>query len=378
MLGFGLSAKPRGCDYPIALQADLCMALLAAEGVGEVHVLAHDYGDTVAQELLAREREGRLHVASMVFLNGGLFPETHRARPIQKLLANPIAGPVLARLMGYARFEATMLSISGEQPPTREELQDLWVLIEHDGGRQALALIGHSITYRIAVGPRAGQKLFTLQTVPAREPEPEQQGDHRGAANADGFSLHAGLDIQPHQREKLERLCRYVSRPPIAVERLALTASGQVRYTLKTPYSDGTTHIVLEPLDLMARLAALVPPPRMHLTRFHGVFAPHSKLRAAVTPAHRGVGSKAVAAAPAKPITPRHVAMSWAQRLKRVFGIEINTCTRCGGKLKVIASIEEPEVIAKILAHLQKAGPDPQQAELPLGARAPPTQALLI
>jgi hypothetical protein len=173
-------------------------------------------------------------------------------------------------------------------------------------------------------------------------------------------------------------LCRYVSRPPIAVERLALTASGQVRYTLKTPYSDGTTHIVLEPLELMARLAALVPPPRMHLTRFHGVFAPHSKLRAAVTPAHRGVGSKAVAAAPAKPITPRHVAMSWAQRLKRVFGIEINTCTRCGGKLKVIASIEEPEVIAKILAHLQKAGPDPQQAELPLGARAPPTQALLI
>jgi len=70
--------------------------------------------------------------------------------------------------------------------------------------------------------------------------------------------------------------------------------------------------------------------------------------------------------------------MSWAQRLKRVFGIEINTCTRCGGKFKVIASIEEPEVIAKILAHLQKAAPDPQQAELPLGARAPPTQALLI
>jgi len=139
MLGFGLSAKPRDCDYPIALQADLCMALLAAEGVGEVHVLAHDYGDTVAQELLAREREGQLRIASMVFLNGGLFPETHRARPIQKLLANPLAGPVLARLMGYARFEATMLSISGEQPPTREELQDLWVLIERDGGRQALA-----------------------------------------------------------------------------------------------------------------------------------------------------------------------------------------------------------------------------------------------
>jgi len=75
------------------------------------------------------------------------------------------------------------------------------------------------------------------------------------------------VDIASHQREKLERLCRYVSRPPVASERLALTASGQVRYTLKTPHRDGTTHIVLEPLDLMARLAALVPTPRMHLTR---------------------------------------------------------------------------------------------------------------
>lgn len=190
--------------------------------------------------------------------------------------------------------------------------------------------------------------------------------------------VHAGLGIQPRQREKLERLCRYVSRPPIAADRLALTSSGQVRYALKTPYRDGTTHIVLEPLDLMARLAALVPPPRMHLTRFHGVFAPHSKLRAAVTPAHRGVGSKTDPANPDQPITPRHVAMSWAQRLKRVFGVEINTCARCGGKLKVIASIEEPEVIGRILAHLEKTAPDPQQAELPLGARAPPQQARLI
>ena len=211
-----------------------------------------------------------------------------------------------------------------------------------------------------------------------REPESEQQGDGRGAANTGGFSLHAGLDIQPHQREKLERLCRYVSRPPIAAERLALTSAGQVRYALKTPYRDGTTHIVLEPLDLMARLAALVPPPRMHLTRFHGVFAPHSQLRAAVTPAHRGVGSKTDPADPAKPSIPRHVAMTWAQRLKRVFGVEINTCARCGGKLKVIASIEEPEVIGRILAHIQKTAPDQHQAELPLGARAPPQQARLI
>lgn len=97
-----------------------------------------------------------------------------------------------------------------------------------------------------------------------------------------------------------------MSRPPVAEDRLALTASGQVRYTLKTPYRDGTTHIVLEPLDFIARLAALVPPPRMHLTRYHGVFAPHSRLRAAITPAHRGKGgaSRRRKRAPTSPPRP--------------------------------------------------------------------------
>jgi hypothetical protein len=71
----------------------------------------------------------------------------------------------------------------------------------------------------------------------------------------------------------VERLARYLSRPTVAIEHLALTAQGQVRYRLKTPYRDGTTHIVLEPVDFIARLAALVPPPRKHLTHFHGVFA---------------------------------------------------------------------------------------------------------
>jgi hypothetical protein len=121
----------------------------------------------------------------------------------------------------------------------------------------------------------------------------------------------------------------------------------------------------------------------MHLTRFHGVFAPHSKLRAAVTPAHRGTGGSkqpATAAESVKPPTPRHTAMSWARRLKRVSGMKIEDCARCGGKLKIIASIEEPEVIAKIFAHLEKTAPDQFQSELPLGARAPPVppQASLL
>ena len=230
-------------------------------------------------------------------------------------------------------------------------------------------LIGSSITYRIAVGPRTGQKVFTQRTVPAQGEEGEGRN---GAAQAGGFSLHAGLDIQTGQRAKLERLCRYVSRPPLAVERLALTASGQVRYLLKTPYRDGTTHIVLEPQDLMARLAALVPPPRMHLTRYHGVFAPHSSLRAAITPAQRGKGRKHAGEGDEQPAVPCHAAMTWAQRLKRVFGIEIDRCARCRGKLKVLASIEDPAVIARILTHLDRTSTATQPELAPQAARAPP------
>jgi hypothetical protein len=147
------------------------------------------------------------------------------------------------------------------------DLENAWLSADTEAGPLD-DLLGHSITYRIAVGPRAGQKLFALQTVPPRPQGPE--GEPNGAARAGGFSLHAGVDIAPDERAKLERLCRYVSRPPVASERLALTASGQVRYTLKTPYRAGTTHIVLEPLDLMARLAALVPTPRPRICLTNG------------------------------------------------------------------------------------------------------------
>jgi hypothetical protein len=140
----------------------------------------------------------------------------------------------------------------------------------------------------------------------------------------------------------------------VAIERLDLTAQGQVRYRLKTPYRDGTTHIVLEPLDFIARLAALVPPPRVHLTRFHGVFAAHAALRAAITPGGRGAGASKRAVAPESP-APKDIRLNWARRLKRVFGIEIEQCVRCGGRLKVIASIEEPEIIERIRAPVKPA-----------------------
>ena len=99
------------------------------------------------------------------------------------------------------------------------------------------------------------------------------------------FNLHAGVAARADERRKLERLCRYVARPAVSEQRLSLTAQGKVRYQLKTPNADGATHVTFEPLDFISRLAALVPKPRMNLTRYHGVFAPNSQHRARVTPA---------------------------------------------------------------------------------------------
>jgi hypothetical protein len=104
-------------------------------------------------------------------------------------------------------------------------------------------------------------------------------------AENSGFSLHAGIAATASQRDTLEHLARYVARPPVATERLALTGSGQVRYTLKTPYRYGTTHVIFEPEDFMARLAALVPKARAHLTRYHGVSASASPDRPRIVPA---------------------------------------------------------------------------------------------
>jgi hypothetical protein len=106
--------------------------------------------------------------------------------------------------------------------------------------------------------------------------------------NVAGFSLHAGVTARAHERAKLERLCRYIARLAVSTQRLSLTRNGQVRYELKTPYRNGTTHVIFEPLDFISRLVALIPKPRVNLTRFHGVFAPNSKLRGRVTPANRG------------------------------------------------------------------------------------------
>jgi pimeloyl-ACP methyl ester carboxylesterase len=140
LIGFGWSAKPRAYRYSIFDQADLCEALLRGCGASRFHVLAHDYGDTVAQELLAREAERRalghdgLRLESVCLLNGGLFPETHRARLVQKCLLTPL-GPLLGYLMGERGFARSLSAVFGPATrPTPAQLHEFWQLMAHAGG----------------------------------------------------------------------------------------------------------------------------------------------------------------------------------------------------------------------------------------------------
>lgn len=226
---------------------------------------------------------------------------------------------------------------------------------------------GHSIQYRIAVGQNRGKKVFALSTLPSL-PE-DKQGEALGKVS--GFSLHAGVAAKAYERSKLERLCRYISRPAVSEQRLSLTESGNIRYELKTPYRNGTTHIVFEPLDFISKLAALVPVPKVNLTRYHGIFAPHHAHRAEIVNTIDDKKKMNTQAEDVKSETEKRARMTWGERLKRVFDIDIKVCEACGGAVKIIACIEDQNVINQILSHLQLV-PQSNQVSLPMN-HAPPT-----
>jgi hypothetical protein len=169
-----------------------------------------------------------------------------------------------------------------------------------------------------------------------------------------GFSLHANTQVPAHRRGQLERLLQYTAPRAVALERLAEDAYGDLVYMFTRPWSDGTTGITLSPLELLEKLAALVPLSRVHLVRYGGCLAPHSGLRSAITPTPRQQG---VEGDDATTESPRWI---WTRLLKRVFALDMATCPFCRqGSLRIIAAITQAEVIQKILRHLKRAADPP-------------------
>ena len=226
-----------------------------------------------------------------------------------------------------------------------------------------------SVTQRIAFGERAGQAVRRIGSGFGYEGElPALTGPR--CASVHGFSLHADTQVPAHRRDQLERLMRYTARGAVALERLAEDAHGDLVYTFSRPWSDGTTGITLSPVELLEKLAALVPLPRVHLVRYGGCLAPPSGLRGAITPTPRQQG---VEGDDATTESPR---WSWARLLKRVFALAMATCLPplCGrrepcdlpfchqGALRMLAAITQAEVIRKILRHLKRAADPPPLA----------------
>ncbi|MGH7418732.1 MAG: transposase, partial [Candidatus Rokuibacteriota bacterium] len=229
-------------------------------------------------------------------------------------------------------------------------------------------------------------------------------------ARYEGYSLHADVAVHENDRQGLERLCRYGLRPPLALERLARAEHGRLRYRMKRTFSDGTRELLLEPSELLRRLCALIPPPRVHVTRYHGVFAPNARGRHAVTrqgpsrraprqaaslprvemesgfnppppsgsdgdsssgaPSSPALAPAELGAPPGSPLRARY--LPWAELLRRVYEVEVLKCSRCPGRRRVIAFITNAEVVAAILAHLGLPTQPPPLAP----ARAPPQKEL--
>ena len=204
-----------------------------------------------------------------------------------------------------------------------------------------------SVQGTVAMGPKAGHYVGRLggelAALPDSMPPPAS------CVRAEGYSLHAGVRVAAGDRPRLEKLCRYVARPALALDRLQELADGRFAYRLRHAWSDGTETLIFEPGTLIEKLVALVPRPNGHLTRFHGVLAPRSSWRAAIVPrpavsdevAQTGAGEGRGQRAGTRP--------SWAMLLSRVFSVDMLECPGCGSRRQVIAVVMDPSVVRAIL-----------------------------
>ena len=221
--------------------------------------------------------------------------------------------------------------------------------LDEEAGAEADGL-GDAAPVLAGLAAASVQGVLALGGMPGRRPQ--RLGGDDGAAphrprpaarpdtphaRWDGFDLHAGVAVPGH-RARLERLCRYVLRPPVTGDRLAVAGDGRVVLRLRHPWADGTTHLAFEPTALLERLAVLVPRPRVNLLLYHGVLAPHAAWRAevvgragaAVRPSGAAVAPEVGAPAAAGPAARR-----WADLMRRAFEVDVLACPRCGGRLRL-------------------------------------------
>ena len=206
-------------------------------------------------------------------------------------------------------------------------------------------ITGASVLGQIALGPRAGARVWRLGADPDA---PWITSSGPGQAHVEGFDLHASVRVPGPDRRRLEHLCRYLLRPPLGQERLRRLPDGRIAVELKRGWADGTTHLLFAPLEFLEKLAALTPRPRINLILYHVVLAPHAKWRPRIVPdppvAATGTAVNEPAARPHQ--------WRWADLMRRAFDLDVLACPRCGDRMRLLATIDDPLVIESILAHL--------------------------
>lgn len=202
-------------------------------------------------------------------------------------------------------------------------------------------IYGASIAGTLVLGENRGRRVMRLVE---RRPCAEAQTAPVRAAY--GFDVHAGVHSEAGRTKALERLCKYVLRPPAANDRFEHHGNSRIAVRLKKPWADGTTHVVLTYAELVERLVALIPPPRQNQIRFHGIFAPRHRLRARIVPTPRPSSDDGERTDDCC----RGSRMSWARLMRRVFDFEVMTCPRCKSSEQRIMFVTDPLEIHKVLS----------------------------
>jgi len=206
-----------------------------------------------------------------------------------------------------------------------------------------------SIANKSGFGERAGKGI---RRIGAKNIEVDPEGRDPYSANVGGFSLNARVCIAGSDTKKLERLIRYMARGPLATERLTESFPNQLLYKMKSQWRDGTTHVIFSPLDFIARLVALIPPPRMNMIRYSGCFAPNFKDRKFIVKKKSAPKKDGEARKSDLPEKIKQERLRWAEMLKRVFQIDVTVCPKCSGRMEQIAVIRDKAVAKKILVSL--------------------------
>ena len=319
-----------------------------------------------------------LHIHFHVIVLDGVFTESADGE-LSFHAAPPPTDEELAQLLGAVRTRTLRyLTRQGLLDDDRADFDPLC-----DEAPLLANCYASSIGGRQTLGSRPGSPLARLGHDPDT-PRTESKG--RLQAHLDGFDLHAALTVaaqHPDGRKPLEKLLRYCARPPIAQHRLSRLPDGRIALQLKTPWSDGTSHVVFEALDLIAKLAALIPRPHKNLVLYHGVLSANAAWRSRVVAYGRlpqptapdaaiEASSDAEPPKPPVPTGPRDRRRLWADLMRRAFGYDLQTCPSCGGKMQLLAVILERTAIRKILAHLRLPSEPPPTAP----ARASPEPEL--